>query len=72
MAGITLEIAEARLTKYLNAEEKILLGQSANLDGQMLTRADLVAVQQGIAIWQGRVARLANSGRLRVVEVIPR
>lgn len=28
MAGITLEIAEARLTEYLDAEAKILAGQA--------------------------------------------
>lgn len=72
MAGITLEIAEARLTSYLDAEEKILGGQSVERDGKRLTMADLAAVQEGIALWQKRVERLTRSGRMAAVEVIPR
>ena len=72
MAGITLDIATARLTAYLDAEEKILLGQSVIMDGRSLTRADLGAIQKGIALWNGRVNTLTNSGRLQVREVIPR
>lgn len=72
MAGITLEIAEARLQKYLDAEEKILAGQKVEMDGRTLTRADLAAVQQGVELWNGRVNKLTRSGRLQVREVIPR
>jgi len=72
MAGITVEIAEARLTKYLDAEEKILLGQAVDMDGRRLTRADLAAVQQGIAIWQGRVNELTTGAGIQVREAIPR
>ena len=72
MAGITLEIAEARLTEYLNAESKILGGQAVDMDGRKLTRADLVTVQQGVATWNGRVQKLSRNGRMRIVEVTPR
>ncbi len=75
MAGITLEIAQAKLDKYLAAEEKILLGQETDMDGDRLTMADLSAVQQGIKIWDGRVKDLApaaSGGGLQVREVIPR
>ena len=72
MAGITLAQAEAKLTQYLDAEEKILLGQAVNIDGRILTRADLAAVQAGVKLWNGRVNTLAASGRLQVREVIPR
>ena len=34
MAGITIAIAEARLTSYLAAEDKILLGQKVSLAGK--------------------------------------
>ena len=72
MAGITLAQAESRLTEYLNAESAILLGQRMVINGKELTRADLPAVQKGIEIWQGRVARLSRVGGLRIREVIPR
>jgi hypothetical protein len=74
MAGLTLDIAEAKLALYLAAETKILAGQAVEMDGHRLTRADLRAVQEGIAIWQGRCQQLTatGNGRLRVFEVIPR
>lgn len=75
MAGITLEMATARLTAYLAAEEKILAGQTVQLGGRTLGRAALADVQAGIALWQGRVIRLeraASGGAgLSVAEVIP-
>lgn len=72
MAGITLEVATARLNDYLDAEAKILLGQSVSRAGKLLTRADLAAVQAGITLWQGRVDKLTRGGRITTVEVIPR
>jgi hypothetical protein len=72
MAGITLEMAEARLALYLDAEAKILKGQRVDMDGKSLTRADLAAVQQGIALWNSRAHNLAGNNRIQVREVIPR
>ncbi|MDR2550011.1 MAG: hypothetical protein LBD10_07440 [Desulfobulbus sp.] len=75
MAGITLEMAEARLRQYLDAEQKILLGQETAIDGDRLTLADLAAVQAGVALWNGRVKELtpaAAGGGIRTVEIIPR
>ena len=75
MAGITLEIAQAKLDKYLAAEERILLGQAVDVDGHRLTRADLEAVQRGVALWDGRVKELtpaSSGGGMPVREVIPK
>lgn len=72
MTGITLAIAEAKLEEYLAAEAAVLLGQRVVLSGQDMTRADLKAIQQGVEIWNGRVAQLSRSGRMAVREVIPR
>lgn len=75
MAGITLEIAQAKLDQYLAAEQKILLGQETAIDGDRLTLANLEAVQAGIKIWDGRVKELTPAsagGGIRVVEIIPR
>jgi len=71
MAGITLAQADAKLTAYLAAEEKILLGQRVSINGKDLTRADLAAVQQGVALWEGRVQKLSRTGGLRISQVIP-
>lgn len=75
MAGITLDIAQAKLEQYLAAEQKILLGQETDIDGDRLTLANLEAVQAGIKIWDGRVKELtpaAEGGGIRMVEIIPR
>lgn len=73
MAGITLEIAEARLTVYLNAEEKLLTGHAVvKIGDKELRRSDLDMIQKGIELWQSRVARLSRTGGIRVMEVIPR
>lgn len=75
MAGITLAIAQAKLDQYLAAEQKILLGQETDMDGDRLTLADLTAVQKGIAIWDGRVKELtpaSSGGGIQVREFVPR
>ncbi len=71
MAGLTLLQAETKLAEYLAAEEKILLGQRTVISGTEMTRADLTAVQEGVAIWQRRVMQLSRTG-ITVREVIPR
>lgn len=68
MAGLTLEIAEARLTEYLNAEAAVLENQAVEIDSggirKKLTRADLPAIQAGIKLWQERCDSLSrNSGQ---------
>lgn len=73
MAGITLEQAQASLDAYLAAEAKILKGQKVELDGRVLTRANLADVQIGITTWDARVKQLAGqaSGRGRMRTVRP-
>lgn len=72
MAGITLAQAEAKLSEYLDAESKILGGQAFSRNGKMMTMADLASVQAGISLWEARVQRLSRSGRMQVMEVIPK
>ena len=62
MAGITLAEAEARLTAYLAAEEKVLSGQSYTIGDRTLTRANLKEIQEGSKIWDARVKGLSNGG----------
>lgn len=71
MAGITLEQAEAQLALYLAAEEKVLAGQSYEIAGRRLTRADLASIQAGIITWNDRVrtlsVRASGRGRSRTI-----
>lgn len=74
MSGISLAQAEAQLALYLAAEEKVLSGQSYEIAGRKLTRADLAAIQQGISTWNSRVQQLSRtaSGRGRHITMVPR
>lgn len=72
MPGITLAIAQARLTEYLNAEAAVLLGQSYQIAGRGLTRADLEDIQKGIEIWNQRVGALEGSAVRGARAVVPR
>ena len=71
MAGITLAQAEAQLAAYLAAETAVLSGQSYEIAGRRLTRADLAAIQEGIKVWSARVDTLSASssgiGRTRTI-----
>ena len=63
MAGITLAQAEAKLATWLDAEEKLTLGQAVSLEGRSLTRADLAQVGQRVAYWDRYCKRLSGDRR---------
>lgn len=71
MAGITLAQAEAQLASYLAAETAVLSGQSYEIAGRRLNRANLAEIQAGIKIWNERVQALSLSaqgrGRCRTI-----
>ncbi len=69
MAGITLAQAEAQLSAYLAAETAVLSGQSYEIAGRRLNRANLAEIQAGISTWNTRVQTLSikSSGRGRAV-----
>ena len=71
MAGITLAQAEAKLQEYLDAESKILLGQSYTIGNRQMTRADLSKVISERENWQRKVSELTNAasgkGRSRTI-----
>ncbi|KFN42330.1 hypothetical protein [Arenimonas oryziterrae] len=60
--------ATEMLAFYLDAEKKILLGQSVRFGERQLTRADLVEVRAGRREWEAKVnaevtvARGGNAG----------
>ena len=73
MAGITLAQAETRLQEYLDAEAKVLLGQAYQMAGRSMTRADLKAIREGIALWDEKVKQLSSSasGKSRMRTICP-
>jgi len=70
MAGITQEQAEAKLTTWLDAEDKVASGQSYTIGGRSLTRADLGMIGERVAYWDSYVKRLDRGG-LRVRGATP-
>lgn len=72
MAGITQAQAQAQLDAYLAAETAVLTGQSYEIAGRRLTRADLDIIQNGITLWNNRVITLTHqaNGRSRSRTVV--
>ena len=70
MAGITLIQAESQLSAYLAAESAVLAGQSYELNGRRVTRANLADIQAGIKIWNARAQSLSRGG-IRVIGATP-
>jgi len=65
MSGITLEQAQAKLDAYLAAETAVLAGQSYQIAGRTLTRANLFHIQEGIETWNARVKSMDRRARGR-------
>lgn len=71
-----IEILRARLLNYYRAEKAILKGQSYEIEGLRLTRADLAAVVNMIAKLEGEITRLEREAeilppRSRIRYVVP-
>ena len=66
-----LRIAEARLARYYKAEDAILSGQSYEVEGLNLTRANLKDVQSMIASLEKKIsaleATLKGKAKFRIV-----
>lgn len=69
MAGITIDIAEARLALWLEADAAVSAGQSYAVDigtsRRSLTRADAAEIRRNIDYWDGWCKRLDPAGRGR-------
>lgn len=74
MSGINVAQAQARLDAYLAAEIKVLAGQSYEIAGRKMTRADLAEIRAGIAECNEQLANLSSraSGRTRAYTVVAR
>ncbi|MCK5541701.1 MAG: hypothetical protein KAI40_03340 [Desulfobacterales bacterium] len=71
MAGITLEVAEAKLELWLTAEGKVANGQSYSINNRSLTRADLKEIRATIDYWDGKVNKLQRGGGIRITGGTP-
>ena len=73
MGTITTEKAIAMCTKYMEAEENVLLGQSYSIGDRALTRADLKYIAEQRKYWCNKADQLA-AGRTkpRVTRILPR
>lgn len=73
MSGITVEQAQTQLDAYMAAERAVLAGQSYEIAGRRMTRADLKAIQDGIRTWNERVITLSARGarRSRARTIVP-
>ena len=71
MSAIPLATAQAKLALWLDAEEKLALGQTVQFNGRTLQRANLAEVRDQIAFWEQRVNRAAQgTGRISIQRVI--
>lgn len=71
--SITLQIAQQRLTQYLDAEAAVLGGQEYRIADRSLKRADLAEIRKGIEYWSEKVDNLSigsSSGSRRCI--VPR
>ena len=67
MAGITLADAEAKLTTWMTALDKIAEGQEYTIGSRNLKRANLKEVQEQVEYWDGKVKQLSRgSSGIRV------
>mgnify|MGYP000143711218 FL=1 len=62
MGGITLAQAEAKLTLWMDAEDKVAAGQSYSIAGRQLSRASLGEIRTQIEFWERKVNRLSKTG----------
>ena len=66
MAGITLAQAEAKLTTWMDAEDKVAQGQEYSIGSRRLKRADLAEIRQQITYWNSWVNKLTTGSGARV------
>jgi hypothetical protein len=75
MAGISLDTANAKLTTWLDAEDKVASGQAYQIGNRSMKRADLKEIRDSIIFWNGVVTRLTRSGGrngIQLTGVVPR
>lgn len=69
---ITLEIAEKRLSEWLDAEAALNHVGSYQIGERTLTYRNLKEVRESIDYWQSKVNSLKRGGSFKVSRAIPR
>lgn len=69
---ITLEIAEKRLSEWLEAEAALNHVGSYQIGERTLTYRDLKEVRESIDYWQSKVNSLKRGGSFKISRAIPR
>lgn len=70
MAAWTLEEAKLHLKTWLDAEMAVATGQSYQINGRRLDRANLYQIREQIKFWRDEIKGL--EGKRRTFGVIPR
>ena len=70
MAGISLAQAQAKLTLWMTADDRVAGGQSYSIADRQLTRANSREIRANIEYWDMMVKRLTRGG-IRVMGVTP-
>lgn len=70
MPGITLAQADAKLTTWLDAEDACASGQSYEISGRILTRANLDEIGKRVEYWDRKVKRMSRGG-IRIRGITP-
>lgn len=69
---ITLEIAEKRLSEWLDAEAALNHVGSYQIGERTLTYRDLKEVRESIDYWQSKVNSIRRGGSFKISRAIPR
>ncbi|MGL4944705.1 MAG: DUF6148 family protein [Fusobacteriaceae bacterium] len=71
---ITLEVARENLRKWVEADQKVSLGQSYRIGTRELSRVNAKEIRESIKFWSGYVKRLETGRKkgARAKRIIPR
>lgn len=69
---ITLEVAEKRLSKWLEAEAALNHVGSYQIGERTLTYRNLKEVRESIDYWQSKVNSIRRGGSFKISRAIPR
>lgn len=75
MAGITLETARSMLSDWIDAERKVMSGQSYSIGGKSVAKASLSDIRVSVQYWSKVVKQLKRrkkgKGVIRISRVVP-
>jgi hypothetical protein len=72
MSAWTLQEAQNHLNIWLAAEVAVATGQSYQINGRRLDRANLYQIREQIKFWSCEVEKIKSGGKRRVFRITPR